>query len=66
MKAMEARKMRVYAPSLNEPDMINMDKAIEISPTTTWKNLSHFGLIKSPDVLIVTTSELSLKPNVYL
>jgi hypothetical protein len=46
--------------------MIDMDKAIQISPTTTWKILSHFGLIKSPDVLIPATSELSLKANVYL
>lgn len=46
--------------------MINMDNAIHISPTATWKILSHFGLIISPDVLIPTTSELSVKINVYL
>jgi hypothetical protein len=60
MNAIEARKISEYAPSICEPSMTDMDNAIHISPTATWKILSHFGLIKSPDVLIPTTSELSV------
>ena len=54
INAEDDRKISEYNPSSCESININIDIPIHAIPTTIWKNLIHFGLIISPDDLILT------------
>src|SRR6185437_5098358 len=53
INAEDAKKISEYNPRFFEPININIDIPIHAIPTTIWKNLIHFGLIISPDDLIL-------------